>query len=229
MKRFGKLIMMRHGQSDWNKRNLFTGWVDIPLSTEGIQEALEGGGKIADIPIDVIFMSSLMRAQMTAMLAMSTHKGGKVPRVMHPQESHLEKWSKIYSPETEKLCIPTYVAWELNERMYGSLQGLNKKETMDKYGEAQVKIWRRSYDVPPPEGESLEMTAKRAIPYFTNKILPLLEHGKNVYISAHGNSLRSIVMYLDKLTKEQVLELEIATGSVITYESKDNVWHRGTI
>lgn len=229
MKRFGKLIMTRHGQSDWNKRNLFTGWVDIPLSSEGIQEALEAGRKIADIPVDVIFTSSLIRAQMTAMLVMSMHKGGRVPRVMHPKDSHIEKWSKIYSPETESVCIPTYTAWELNERMYGALQGLNKKETVDKFGEAQVKIWRRSYDVPPPEGESLEMTAKRAIPYFTHHILPLLEKGKNVYIAAHGNSLRSIVMYLDNLSKEQVLELEIATGSVITYEYTGQHWRRGEL
>lgn len=216
-----KLVMMRHGQSEWNKQNLFTGWVDIPLSKEGVQEALEGGKKIAHIPFDVIFVSSLIRAIDTAMLVMSVHSGKKVPYILHPHQGKLESWAKIYSQETEKNCIPVISAWELNERMYGRLQGMNKKEMREKFGEEQVKIWRRSYDVAPPDGESLAMTAARAIPYFQQKIVPYLEQGKTVFVSAHGNSLRAIVMFLDGLSKEQVVSLEIPTGEPLIYEFKD--------
>lgn len=219
----GALILLRHGQSMWNELNLFTGWVDIPLSERGVQEALEAGRKIRDIPIDLIFMSSLMRAQMTAMLAMSVHSSGKVPLVLHKNEEKLDTWSYIYSKTATQQTIPVITAWELNERMYGELQGMNKAETAEKYGAEQVHIWRRSYDVPPPNGESLEMTAKRAIPYFENNILPEVKKGRNVFISAHGNSLRSIIMYLDGLTREEVLRLELPTGVPILYEQRNGV------
>jgi 2,3-bisphosphoglycerate-dependent phosphoglycerate mutase len=213
-----KLIMMRHGQSYWNLLNIFTGWVDIPLSPNGIQEALRGGELIKDLPIDVIFMSSLVRAQMTAQLAMTLHSSKKIPVVIHQGEGKLQEWSEIYSPEAQETTIPAYVAWQLNERMYGKLQGLNKQKTIEKYGAEQVKLWRRSYDIPPPEGESLKMTAERTIPYFQENILPRLKQGENVFICAHGNSLRAIVMFLDNLSKEEVLELEIATGVPLIYE-----------
>lgn len=213
-----KLIMMRHGESKWNKLNLFTGWVDIPLSPKGIEEALEGGRKIRDIPIDVIVTTTLIRAQMTAMLAMSQHSSGKVPVVLHPGEGKLEEWGKIYGEEAKKSVIPVIRCWELNERMYGELQGLNKAETAEKFGAEQVKIWRRSYDVRPPNGESLELTAARSIPYFEDVVVPMLKEGKNVFISAHGNSLRSIIMVLDKLSHEEVLHLEIPTGLPIIYD-----------
>lgn len=208
---------MRHGESCWNKQNLFTGWVDVPLSKKGIEEALEAGKRICDIPIDVIVTSTLVRAQMTAFLVMSVHNSGKTPVVLHPGEGMLDTWGRIYNEETKEKCIPVVYSWELNERMYGELQGLNKAETIEKYGEKQVKIWRRSYDTTPPEGESLAMTAARAIPYFTSKVLPLLEQGHNVFISAHGNSLRSICMHLDNLSKEEVVNLELATGEPIIY------------
>lgn len=212
-----KLIMMRHGESCWNKRNLFTGWVDVPLTPKGIEEALEGGRLIRDIPIDIIITTTLVRAQMTAFLAMSVHSSGKVPVVMHTGEGKLEKWGKIHSKETETQCIPVIYCWELNERMYGDLQGLNKAETGKQFGADQVKLWRRSYDVAPPHGESLEMTAARSIPYFTDTVVPYLAKGKNVFISAHGNSLRSICMHLDHLSHEEVLHLEIPTGAPIVY------------
>ncbi|MBS4168252.1 2,3-bisphosphoglycerate-dependent phosphoglycerate mutase [Parachlamydia sp. AcF125] len=212
-----KLILMRHGQSEWNRLNLFTGWVDIPLSGQGIKEALAGGDRIKDIPIDIIFTTSLMRAQMTAMLAMSRHSSGKTPVILHPQQSRLKEWGKIYGKSAEEACIPVICAWELNERMYGELQGLNKAETAEKFGAEQVRIWRRSFDIPPPNGESLKMTAARSIPYFEENILPCLLEGKNVFVSAHGNSLRSILMYLDKLSPEEVLNLELATGEPIFY------------
>ncbi|WP_068470809.1 2,3-bisphosphoglycerate-dependent phosphoglycerate mutase [Candidatus Protochlamydia phocaeensis] len=213
-----KLILMRHGQSQWNLYNLFTGWVDIPLSLTGVDEALKGGRQIKDEPIDIIFTSSLIRAQMTAMLAMTVHHSGKVPVVLHTGEGKLEEWAQIYSPETQAQTIPVIRAWELNERMYGELQGVNKAEMAKKYGAEQVHIWRRSFNVPPPSGESLEMTAARSIPYFEKAILPHLQGGKNVFIAAHGNSLRSIIMKLDGLSAEEVISLELATGHPIIYE-----------
>lgn len=216
----GLLILMRHGLSVWNKHNLFTGWVDIPLSAEGIEESLKGGEKIADQPIDIVFTSGLVRAQMTAFLALSKHHSGKVPVVIHEGEAVWSGNTAIYNLEAEKNTIPVYYSMALNERMYGELQGLNKADVAKKYGDEQVKIWRRSYDIPPPKGESLAMTAARTLPYFNQTIRPLLDQGKNVFIAAHGNSLRSIVMELDNLTKEQVLELEIATGDPLLYPWK---------
>lgn len=213
----GQLILLRHGQSEWNKRNLFTGWVDIPLSQEGIEEALSAGVLISRIPIDVIITTTLVRAQMTALLAMSKHHSKKVPVVLHTDEGKLDEWSQVYSDETKKEMIPVIRTAELNERAYGELQGLNKAETAEKFGAEQVKMWRRSYDIAPPKGESLAMTAERSIPYFKKIIVPLLEDGKNVFVCAHGNSLRSIIMHLDKLSKDQVVHLELATGVPIIY------------
>ena len=213
-----RLILMRHGQSTWNQLNLFTGWVDVPLSSLGIEESLCGGNLIKDIPIDIIFTSTLVRAQMTAFLALSVHNSLKTPVVLHEKEGLLEEWGKVYSQEALANLIPVYRASELNERMYGELQGLNKAETAKKYGSEQVQIWRRSYDIAPPNGESLEMTAARSIPYFEEKIVPYLQDGKNVFICAHGNSLRSIMMDLDGLSKEEVVRLELATGKPILYE-----------
>lgn len=222
----GKLIMMRHGQSKWNELNLFTGWVDIPLSGQGIEEAVAGGKQIKDIPIDLIFTSSLIRAIMTAMIAMNYHSSGKVPVILHPDEGNMESWARIYSLAAEQQCVPVIRAWELNERMYGELQGLNKDETIEKFGAEQVKIWRRSYAICPPNGESLELTAARSIPYFENVILPRLQEGKNVFISAHGNSLRSIIMSLDQLTAEQIVQLEIPTGVPIIYEYQQGIFKK---
>lgn len=213
-----KLILLRHGESVWNKKNLFTGWVDIPLSLKGIDEALAAGKKIKKIPIDIIFTTTLVRAQETAFIAMAEHDSDKVPVVLHTGEGKLDEWSRIYSQQTADATIPVIRAWELNERMYGELQGLNKDETRAKFGEEQVLIWRRSYDVRPPHGESLEMTAARSIPYFKEKVLPQLDLGKSVLICAHGNSIRSIIMMLDNLTKQEVLKLEIATGDPIIYD-----------
>ena len=219
-----KLILMRHGQSVWNKKNLFTGWVDVPLSQQGIDEALDAGKEISEIPIDVIFVSTLMRAQLTAFLAMSQHATDKVCVLSHSYDKKKEKWGKSQgNPDQE---IPVFSAWQLNERMYGDLQGLDKDETRAKYGKEQVKVWRRSYDIPPPNGESLEMTAKRTIPYFQSEIVKYLKEGKNVLISAHGNSLRSIVMVLDGLSKQEVLELEIPTGKPLFYEFNEGNWKK---
>ncbi len=212
-----KLILMRHGESLWNLANLFTGWVDIPLSLKGVEESIEGGRMIQEEPIDLIFTSTLIRAQMTAFLAMTQHHSGKVPLVIHPGEGKLEEWGKIYSASAQSTTIPVIRAWELNERMYGELQGVNKKELAEKYGKEQVQIWRRSFDVPPPGGESLAMTASRSIPYFEQQIRPCLERGENVFVAAHGNSLRSIMMTLDGLSTDEVVALELATGFPVIY------------
>lgn len=188
-----KLVLLRHGQSTWNLENRFTGWVDVPLTEQGIEEAKEAGRKIklAGIHLDEAFTSALKRAHDTLTLCLQTAG----------QEG-----------------LPTRYDQALNERHYGDLQGLNKAETAVKFGDAQVLIWRRSYDVAPPGGEALKDTAARALPYFETEIIPELKAGKNVLISAHGNSLRAIVMKLDNLTQQQVIELNIPNGVPIVYD-----------
>lgn len=225
----GQLILLRHGQSEWNKRNLFTGWVDIPLSVEGIEESLIAGRKMADQTFDVIFTSTLVRAQTTLFLAMTENKSGRVPCLIHEENSRLLDWATIHSDAAAADCIPVYAAWELNERMYGALQGLNKKETIEHFGEDQVKLWRRSYDTSPPEGESLAKTAARTLPYFEKRIMPYLKEGKNVLISAHGNSLRAIVMAIENLSHEQVLSLEIPTGEPLVYKYRDGAFRKSAL
>jgi len=221
-----KLILLRHGQSEWNKKNVFTGWVDIPLSPKGIEEALEAGKSIDHLPVDLIYCSTLVRAMMTAMLAMSTHSSHKVCVVHHPEKSRLGQWGKYYSDQMAEETIPVRCSWHLNERMYGELQGKNKEQLRQEVGVEQVQIWRRSYDVAPPEGESLKMTAERTLPFFDKEIIPQLNAGKNVMISAHGNSLRSIVMELDGLTEKEVVALEIPTGAPIIYDFQEGRWSR---
>ena len=185
-----KLILVRHGQSLWNLEDRFTGWVDVPLTDLGRDEARRAGALLKGTKVDVAYTSSLTRAQNTLALIMSAME----------------------------VDLPTIRDEALNERHYGDLQGLNKAQTAEKFGKEQVHIWRRSYDVPPPNGESLEMTAKRTLPFFERCILGDIAQGKDVLVVAHGNSNRSIVMMLDKLTKEQVLELNLATGVPLVYE-----------
>lgn len=220
------LILIRHGESLWNEKNLFTGCVDVPLTKKGVEEAIEAGKRISNIPVDIIYTSALIRAQMTAMLAMTQHRRKKVPIIMHNESEQAKLWSQIYSEETIKQSIPVITAWQLNERMYGELQGLNKQETANRYGKEKVHEWRRSYDIPPPNGESLEMCAKRAVAYFREQIEPQLQSGKNIMIAAHGNSLRSIIMYLDKLTSQEVISLELSTGIPLLYIFKEGKFIR---
>ena len=228
------LILMRHGQSMWNAANLFTGWVDVPLTQVGIDEAIAGGKKLADVQIDEVHTSTLIRAQMTAMLALSQHKSGKTPVLqyvdsgdpMSENEQKMVEWSQMHDDADDSNILPVYVSWQLNERMYGDLQGMNKQATRDKFGDEQVKIWRRSYDTPPPNGESLELTAYRTIPYLESVLLPRYEQGKNLFVAAHGNSLRSIIMHLEGLSKEEVLGLEVPTGVPMIYELHDGQWKR---
>ena len=229
------LILMRHGQSMWNAAKLFTGWVDVPLTDKGIQEAIAGGKEISKLPVDEVHVSTLIRAQMTAMLALSQHEGGKTPVFQYSvpenglenvseNEAKMVEWSQTNSEAGQENILPVYVSWQLNERMYGDLQGLNKDATRQKYGDEQVHIWRRSYDVPPPNGESLELTAERTLPYLKSSIIPKMELGKNIFITAHGNSLRSIIMDLEGLSREQVLSLEVPTGVPIIYKLEDSKW-----
>lgn len=186
-----KLVLVRHGESQWNLENRFTGWVDVPLSPKGEQEAKTAGEKLKGIVFKKAFTSLLKRAQNTL---------------------------EIILDVTGQKNLPVEKSQALNERHYGDLQGLNKAETAKKFGDEQVKIWRRSYDVAPPKGESLKDTAARTLPYFKETILPSLKDNANIIVAAHGNSLRSIVMDLDQLTREQVLELNIPTGVPIVYE-----------
>lgn len=220
------LILIRHGESLWNEKNLFTGCVDVPLTKKGVEEAIEAGKRISNIPVDMIYTSALIRAQMTAMLAMTQHRRKKVPIIMHNESEQAKAWSQIYSEDTKGHSIPVVTAWQLNERMYGELQGLNKQETADKFGKEKVHEWRRSYDIPPPNGESLEMCAERAVAYFKENIEPQLLNGKHVMIAAHGNSLRSIIMYLDKLTSQEVINLELSTGIPMLYIFKERKFIR---
>ncbi len=217
-----KLILIRHGQSDWNKQNLFTGFVDVNLSPEGIKEAIQAGQKIENIPIDIVFTSTLIRAQMTATLVMNGQKKQKPLLFIHAS-GKLKTWgADICSKEAIEKCIPVYTSWRLNERFYGKLQGMNKDEARKKFGADQVHIWRRSFDIPPPDGESLKMTMQRTLPYFKKEIVPLLEKNKTILVAAHGNSLRSIMMYLDQLSSEEIVSLEIPTGQPIIYD-----YHKG--
>lgn len=219
-----KLILLRHGESEWNRRNLFTGWVDVPLSEKGIQEALKAGQACAPLPIDVVFTSTLIRAQMTASLALLHHSSGKVLRFVHTGDN--ARAFEKSAPEALSQTIPVYSAWELNERMYGELQGLNKQKALEKWGPAQVHSWRRSFHDIPPGGESLKMTAARTVPYFQEHILSQLKQGLSVFVCAHGNSLRSIVMFLENIEEDKVMDLEIATGEPLFYTFSKQQWRR---
>lgn len=215
-----KLILIRHGESVWNQKNVFTGWVDVPLSMKGIQEAIKAGEKLANIEFDVVFTSVQVRAIETAMIALAYNNSGKTPAIVHT-EGKMSEWTGVFSDSMRENMIPVFQDWHLNERYYGELQGKNKAETAAIYGDEQVKLWRRSYDVAPPNGECLKDTAERTIPFFRDNILKYMKEGKNILVSAHGNSLRSIVMFIENLSKKEVLELEIPTGSPLLFEYSD--------
>ncbi len=217
-----KLVLVRHGESEWNKLNLFTGWTDVDLSEKGHEEAIQGGKILKEegFDFDVAYTSRLKRA-------------------IHTLNHILD--------ELDRNWIPVYKCWQLNERHYGALQGLNKAETAAKYGDEQVKIWRRSYDVTPPAldpsderapknqdmfrdipaselplTESLEITVARAVPFFNEVIKPQMLAGKRVIIAAHGNSLRALVKYFEDMTPEQILGVNIPTGVPLVYEFDEN-------
>lgn len=218
-----KLVLVRHGESEWNKLNLFTGWTDVDLSEKGHEEAKLAGKLLKDegYDFDICFTSYLKRA-------------------IHTLNHILD--------EMDRNWLPVIKTWKLNERHYGALQGLNKAETAEKYGEEQVKIWRRSFDVKPPAleesderapmnqdvyrdedpkslplNESLETTIERVVPYYNEVIVPAMKAGKRVIIAAHGNSLRALVKYLDNMSNEEILNLNIPTGVPLVYEFDDNL------
>ncbi len=218
-----KIVLLRHGESEWNKENRFTGWTDVDLSGKGIEEAKSAGEilKSEGFVFDMAFTSVLKRAIRTLWLTLD---------------------------ELNLMWIPVERAWELNERHYGSLQGLNKAETAAKYGEEQVKIWRRSYDIQPPAlektdprfpgndprykglseselpvTECLKDTVKRVVPFWEERIVPLIENGKRIIIVAHGNSLRALVKHLDKIPDDEIVELNIPTGTPLVYELDENL------
>ncbi len=191
----GKLVLVRHGQSEWNKLNLFTGWKDPDLTEQGVEEAIEAGRVLAEkgFKFDIAFTSVLQRAEKTCQMILDG-VGQSDLETIHDQA--------------------------LNERNYGDLAGLNKDDAREKWGEEQVHIWRRSYDTPPPgdEGESLRDTGARVWPYYMNEILPRVLRGEIVLVAAHGNSLRSLIMVLDRMTKESILKLNLGTGVPIVYD-----------
>ncbi len=193
----GTLVLVRHGQSDWNLKNLFTGWKDPDLSPKGIEEAKAAGQRLKakGLTFDICFTSALTRAQHTLKLILS-------------------ELGQTGLPETRDQA--------LNERDYGELTGLNKDDARKKFGEEQVLIWRRSYDVPPPGGESLKDTLARSLPYYVHTIQPHVLEGKTVLVAAHGNSLRSLIMAIEGLTPEQILKRELETGVPIVYKLKAN-------
>ena len=186
------LVLVRHGQSDWNLKNLFTGWKDPDLTPLGVSEAKAAGEKLKALghTFDIAFTSDLTRAQHTL---------------------------KLILGELGQSGLETIKNQALNERDYGELTGLNKDEARKKWGEEQVHIWRRSFDVPPPGGESLKDTAARVLPYWDKVILPVIKSGKKVLIAAHGNSLRSLIMRLEKLSPDEILKRELATGVPVIY------------
>ncbi len=191
------LILVRHGQSEWNQKNIFTGWENPGLTQKGREEAKLAGILINNLKIkfNYLFTSALVRAQVTGSIILDNVNQENV---------------KIIKNKA------------LNERFYGDLQGLNKDECRKKWGEDQVQIWRRSYDMGPPGGESLKETGERVMPFFLNEIFPLILKGENIIVSAHGNSLRSLIKYLDKLSSKEIVKLEIPTGSPIHYLFDDS-------
>jgi 2,3-bisphosphoglycerate-dependent phosphoglycerate mutase len=200
----GTLIMVRHGQSQWNLENRFTGWIDIGLTEEGEAEARRAGELLKGYRFDQAFTSALKRAQETL---------------------------RIILEVTGQTDLPIERDQALNERHYGDLQGLNKAETATKFGDEQVHIWRRSYSTPPPNGESLKMTGERVMPYYEEHIEPLVRAGKTILVVAHGNSLRSLIMKLDNISEEDIPNLNIPTGAPLRYvmDSEGRVLEHGYI
>src|SRR4051812_13796454 len=188
----GTLVLVRHGQSEWNLKNLFTGWRDVDLTEQGHKEAKEAGQKLKarGLKFDVAFTSALIRAQKTCQHILDA---------------------------VGQSDLKTIRDQALNERDYGDLSGLNKDDARQKWGEEQVHIWRRSYDVPPPGGESLKDTLARTLPYYVQEILPCVLRGEGTLVAAHGNSLRALIMVLEKLTPENILKRELATGAPVIY------------
>ncbi len=217
----GRLILVRHGESIWNRQNRFTGWVDVSLSKKGIAEARAAGELLADECFDVAFTSALIRAQDTLyeILQHNRHTEG----YLRVHEKNSSWYGHYNADETDRNQLKIHISEQLNERYYGDLQGMNKDRAREKFGDKQVHLWRRSYDVPPPGGESLEMTAARTLPYFNSHIMQHLRENKRILVSAHGNSLRSIVMHIKQMSPQQILEYEIATGTPHIFDFNEQI------
>jgi 2,3-bisphosphoglycerate-dependent phosphoglycerate mutase len=216
------LVLVRHGESQWNLDNKFTGWVDVPLSKKGVKEAQRTAKALKKLSIDIAFTSKLERAQETLMIILSQQK--KTGIFLH-EDRHEKRWS-LHPHEFEKNEIPIYSDEDLNERYYGKLQGKNKDRVRKEFGEKQVFKWRRGFSDKPPGAESLKDVYHRTIPYLKDTILPQLKKRKDVLVSAHGNSLRAIIKFLDKISDEEIPHLELPFGTPIIYEYKQHTLRR---
>jgi 2,3-bisphosphoglycerate-dependent phosphoglycerate mutase len=216
-----RLFLVRHGQSVWNLQNRFTGWVDVSLSRQGVIEAQQAAAWLIDEAFDVAFTSTLLRAQDSLYEILRQNRHCAQYARVHEQSS--EWYEHFASDEGDANELKIFVSEKLNERYYGDLQGLNKDWASQRYGAEQVHLWRRSYDIPPPNGESLQMTAARTLPYYQERIVPHLQNDESVLISAHGNSLRSIIMHIENMTPQQIIDYEMATGAPHLYTFDDNL------
>lgn len=216
-----RLTLIRHGQSIWNLQNRFTGWVDVSLSHQGVDEAQRAAALLVDQRFDLAFTSTLLRAQDT--LYEILRQNCYCSQYLRIHETGSEWYEHFTATDGDTSELKIYVSEKLNERYYGDLQGLNKDRARDRFGAEQVHIWRRSYDTPPPNGESLAMTAARALPYFQSCIIPHLQQGEHILVSAHGNSLRAIIMHLEQMTPTQILAYELKTGAPHIYDFDEHL------
>jgi 2,3-bisphosphoglycerate-dependent phosphoglycerate mutase len=216
-----ELVIIRHGESVWNLENRFTGWMDVPLSPKGREEAKKAGELLKESNFDIVFVSHLTRALETMHIMLDAMNEKRTQTIYHMDDAEIMKREHSSQESTNELKI--LQSKHLAERYYGQLQGLNKDECRKKYGEEQVHIWRRSYDTQPPGGESLKDTLHRVLPFYDKYIVPELEKGRRVLIVAHGNSLRAIVKYLENISDEKIPEYELKTGSPIIYELDEHL------
>ena len=213
------IVLVRHGQSIWNNENRFTGWVDVSLSKNGIEEAQKAAKKLENYKFDLAFSSRLMRAQETLYYILDNNKHCNKNLRIHEKNRRYSHYTHTSEDDSE---LKIYISEKLNERYYGNLQGKNKDAVREEFGEEQVKLWRRSFKSKPPKGESLKDTFNRVVPYYRDLILPQIKNGKNILISAHGNSLRALMMSLENLSGDESMQLELPTGSPIVYHLDEN-------
>lgn len=211
-----KLFLLRHFKSQWNLENRFTGWVDVPLANGWQKEAKEKSRKIFKNKIDAVYSSPLIRNQDSVLAIFENIK--KYPIFIHLDKGKMKDWGHF--EEINKNYIPVYISENLNERYYGKLQGLNKKETIQKLGKEKVHLWRRGFENTPPGGESLKQTYKRAVPFYKKHILKDLKKGKNVLIVASHNSLRALIKHIDKISDKDIINLEVGYGELKKYNIK---------
>lgn len=216
-----KLVLIRHGQSIWNLQNRFTGWADVSLSQKGLKEANKAAIKLKHYKFSFAYTSNLIRAQETLFSILNKNLYCNHYIRIHENES---KWYSHYKHNKEDdIDLKVYTTEALNERYYGDLQGLNKDETRKKFGEKLVQLWRRAYKIGPPGGNSLSITYKRTIPYFKSHIEPKLKKGEDIIIAAHGNSLRSIIKYIENIADDEISKIELETGIPIVYNLDKNM------